>query len=236
MLERNHNEFNSSGRRTFRFLLSLVLLVFLAICFLTSNRYLPQKADESHSEKMGSFTSHAFQVHHLSEEMSTSTPPPKTTYSESQQSPQLAELKGRVTLAGKPESEFEFTSAACCPDFESLVSRSTRHYALNADRELADVIVFISDGLDSGTFLSPSQPLMLDQLACEFTPYILAVQTGQPLFIRNSDPCIRNIWIIPHVPGNSESIFWQRPGETNIHTVVFAQPEIFITIRSQSHY
>ena len=63
--------------------------------------------------------------------------------------------------------------------------------------EFADVIVSLkdADGKDiTGKSTGASAPAaVLDQKGCLYSPQISAIQTGQKMIVRNSDPCIHNV-------------------------------------------
>lgn len=57
---------------------------------------------------------------------------------------------------------------------------------------LADVFVYVKEGLGDMTFATPAAAL-LDQDGCEYKPHVLGVMVGQDLTIRNSDAVLHNI-------------------------------------------
>jgi plastocyanin len=60
--------------------------------------------------------------------------------------------------------------------------------------ELANVIVYIKPA--EGQKLAGPQrtdPVVLDQKGCMYSPHVLAVQTGQPVAVKNSDPFLHNV-------------------------------------------
>ncbi len=66
------------------------------------------------------------------------------------------------------------------------------------DGGLADVLVYVKSGL-KGTFPPPAEAALLDQKGCDYHPHMLAMRTGQPLKIRNSDETLHNIHPRPQV-------------------------------------
>jgi len=58
---------------------------------------------------------------------------------------------------------------------------------------LADVFVYVKQGLGDRTFPTPTTPVVLDQNGCEYTPHVIGVMVGQDLTIRNSDALLHNI-------------------------------------------
>ena len=77
---------------------------------------------------------------------------------------------------------------------------TTHFYVVGKNGELGDVIVFLkdADGKDiTGKSTGASAPpAVLDQKGCLYTPQFMAIQTGQKLTVKNSDPCVHNVDII----------------------------------------
>lgn len=61
------------------------------------------------------------------------------------------------------------------------------------DGNLANVFVFVSEGLGDRSFPATSEAVVLDQSGCRYVPHVLGIQTGQDLTIRNSDDVLHNI-------------------------------------------
>ena len=60
------------------------------------------------------------------------------------------------------------------------------------DGGLADVLVYVKSGIGT-PHSAPVEPLLLDQIGCEYSPSMIVVRVGQPLRIRNSDDTLHNI-------------------------------------------
>src|SRR5262252_70380 len=71
-----------------------------------------------------------------------------------------------------------------------------------ADGKLANVFVYIKDGLGNFSYDPPAGPVTIDQKGCRYHPHVLAVRIGQKLEIVNSDPTLHNIHALPK--GNQE--------------------------------
>ena len=77
-------------------------------------------------------------------------------------------------------------------------------------------------------------PAVLDQKGCLYTPQILAIQTGQKLVVKNSDPCLHNVHATPTAPGNPESNQVQGIGAADL-TYTYTQPEMFLKFKCDVH-
>lgn len=80
---------------------------------------------------------------------------------------------------------------ACPPDPqlpEVVVARNGK---------LANVFVYVKDADKLGTFAPPSEPVVMDQKGCHYTPHVLGLMVGQPLKILNSDNAEHNVHSMP---------------------------------------
>ena len=81
-------------------------------------------------------------------------------------------------------------------------SAPTSRIVVGENQALQNVFVYVKDGLGSFGFPIPSEPVVLDQDKCRYTPRVLGVRVGQPLQIRNSDPLLHNVRVERrHQPG-----------------------------------
>src|SRR5690348_18204140 len=63
--------------------------------------------------------------------------------------------------------------------------------------DLANVFVYVKDGLGNRTFDAPKDPVVLDQKGCQYHPHVLGVMAGQTVQIKNDDPTTHNIHPTP---------------------------------------
>lgn len=141
------------------------------------------------------------------------------------------DITGKIKLNGNAPAEIAIDPGAD-PKCSTLAKgKTTRHYRVGADKGLADVVVFVK-GAPAGT--PSTTPVLLDQVNCEYTPYILAAQAGQPISVRNSDPVFHNVHSTPAVPGNPEkNVAQATPGKTD--NFVFSKPEPFLRFKCEAH-
>ena len=74
-----------------------------------------------------------------------------------------ADITGKITLKGTPPPEKVLPLDATCGGLHSD-KPTTRFYVVGPAGELADVYVYIKDGLSGKTFEPPAQPGLLDQV------------------------------------------------------------------------
>jgi plastocyanin len=98
--------------------------------------------------------------------------------------------------------------------------------------KLANVFVYVKEGLPSGNFAVPAEPVTLDQKGCRYSPHMVGIMAGQPLKVTNSDTADHNIHDMPTKnPPFNES---QMPTDKPI-TKTFATPEMMIPVQCNQH-
>src|ERR1700684_3916194 len=97
---------------------------------------------------------------------------------------------------------------------------------------LANVFVYIKDGLRSRTLRVPKDPVVLDQSGCKYHPHVLGVMTGQTVQIKNDDQTTHNIHPTPK--DNREWNESQPPSSPAIEKN-FAREEIMLPVKCNQH-
>jgi len=144
-----------------------------------------------------------------------------------------ADITGVITFKGTPPPEKEIVPLENDPTCGALHTDKvfTHFYAAGPNGGLGDVVVALNvTGQSTGA--SAAQAL-LDQKGCLYSPSILAVQTGQKIIIRNSDPCIHNVHTISK-NGNAEHNDAQMSGGPDL-TYTFDKPEQFMKFQCDVH-
>ena len=88
-----------------------------------------------------------------------------------------------ITLTGDPK----------CVSENGAPQRPDERIVVGENQALQNVFVYVKDGLGSFAFPIPSEPAVLDQDKCRYSPRVLGVRVGQALQIRNSDPLLHNV-------------------------------------------
>ena len=96
---------------------------------------------------------------------------------------------------------------------------------------LANVVIYVSDGLTSHTFQPPQQPAVFEQKGCQYKPHVLAMQANQKLDVVNSDETTHNIH--PNPNNNREWNMTQPHGMPLEQT--FTREEIAIPVKCNIH-
>ncbi len=142
------------------------------------------------------------------------------------------EITGKITLKGTPAPEKDLPLDPTCGKIHP--TKKTRLYVVGKGGELADTFVYIKDGLTGKTFPVPEKPLVIDQAGCEYTPYVSGVMANQKVVVRNSDPVLHNVHVIPAVAGNKESNTAQLPKAKDLE-YTFAKEESFLKFKCDVH-
>ncbi len=144
-----------------------------------------------------------------------------------------ADIVGKVSLKGTPSKEVAVNMAAD-PKCGALHTEPvlTRFYVVSPDGGLGDVIVYIKSGLEQKEWPAPTKSLLLDQKGCEYSPYVTAVQVGQTIDIRNSDPTLHNVHATPTV--NKEFNFAQ-PVQGMVTKKTFDKAEVPVRFKCDVH-
>jgi plastocyanin len=88
-----------------------------------------------------------------------------------------------IVLTGDPK----------CVSENGAPQRPEERIVVGDNQALQNVFVYVKDGLGNYGFPLPSEPVVLDQDKCRYTPRVLGVRVGQALQIKNSDPLLHNV-------------------------------------------
>lgn len=145
------------------------------------------------------------------------------------------DITGSVTLKGTPPKEKEITpfkDDATCSKLSD--TPTTRFYVVGAKGELADVVVSLQ-GISGKSSGAAAEPSVLNQKNCLYVPQIMAVQTGQKIVVKNSDPVMHNVHDVPApTSGNPEENKAQLPGGGDL-SFSFSKPEMFLKFKCEVH-
>jgi len=153
------------------------------------------------------------------------------------------DITGTVTLSGTPPPAVgiePLKDDPICGQFYKEMPM-TKFFVVGPNKELADVIVMLKGVTGKSTGASAT-PVVLDQKNCLYSPQILAIQTGQKLLVRNSDPApvaMHNVHINPTVDANEKANAAalnaaQMAGAADL-TYTFPAPEIFQKFQCDVH-
>ncbi len=108
-----------------------------------------------------------------------------------------SDIKGVVMLEGTPPKNepIRMNADPVCVK-ENTTPQFQETYEVN-DGKLANVFVYVKDGLGNYVFDVPTEPAKIDQMNCRYHPHVFGMRVGQKLEIINSDPTLHNIHALP---------------------------------------
>ncbi len=146
------------------------------------------------------------------------------------------DITGTITLKGTPPKEKEITPLKEDPTCGKMHSEmpTTHFYVVGDKGGLGDVIVSLQ-GVSGKSTGASAPAALLDQKGCEYIPSILAVQTGQKVTVKNSDPVLHNVHAVPAAAsGNKEDNKAQMANSADL-TFTFDKPEEFLKFKCDVH-
>ena len=96
---------------------------------------------------------------------------------------------------------------------------------------LANVIVYVADGLGDQTFPAPQQAAEIEQKGCQYKPHVLAMQASQKLDVVNDDSTTHNIHPMPN---NNREWNKSQPHGMEVEET-FTREEIAIPVKCNIH-
>src|SRR5271170_6704229 len=101
-----------------------------------------------------------------------------------------------------------------------------------ADGKLANVFVYVKEGLGARTFDVPKDAVTLAQSGCRYKPHVIGVMAGQTIKIVNADPTTHNIHPTPK--NNRDWNESQAPQAAPLEKT-FAREEISLPVQCNQH-
>jgi hypothetical protein len=145
----------------------------------------------------------------------------------------VGSVTGSVTLDGKPVPAKPINMSAepyCQKAHPTPVVPP--EVVVNDKGDLANVVVYVKDGLSDYSFDTPKEPVVLNQQGCMYDPHIIALMTGQTFEVKNDDQTTHNIHPMPK--DNREWNKSQPPGATPIDET-FGRAEVAIPVKCNVH-
>lgn len=140
----------------------------------------------------------------------------------------VATISGTVYFTGTAPSPQKIDMSA-----DSGCKGQNQSEALLVDEgHLANVLVYVKDGLGGRSFSAPADKVTITQEGCRYRPHVAVAMAGQSVEFLNQDDTLHNTHPIPR--NNSEWNQSQMPnGGSFAHT--FTNPEVMIPIKCNQH-
>lgn len=106
-------------------------------------------------------------------------------------------ISGRVKFSGKAPTLLPLNTASV-PACNHPAGIPDESVVINSNGTLANVFVYLK-GVPASSG-SGEPPVVLDQVNCQYVPHVAAVQVGQTLRLKSSDPFLHNVHIADAQP------------------------------------
>ncbi|HEX9779917.1 MAG TPA: carboxypeptidase regulatory-like domain-containing protein [bacterium] len=143
-----------------------------------------------------------------------------------------ASVTGSVRFEGTPPERERIRMSAdpvCEQKHQSAVYKE--NVVVNDNGTLRNVFVYVKEGVQ-GSHPAPSEPVVLDQSGCGYTPHVFGVRVNQPLEIRNSDATLHNV---NAKPSGNRPFNLAQPVLGMKTTKTFTEPEIMVPFKCNVH-
>ncbi len=143
-----------------------------------------------------------------------------------------ATVSGTIHFTGQTKSPIEIDMAQD-PACSMSGANMTEQYVIH-NGGLANVFVYIKDGLGNKAYPIPRTPVAIDQKGCRFLPHVSGAMVGQQVAFSNSDSTMHNVHMTPAVAGNDAFDVSQGPN-SGPDRRQFHAPELMIALRCNNH-
>ncbi|MBV9573276.1 MAG: carboxypeptidase regulatory-like domain-containing protein [Acidobacteriales bacterium] len=142
-------------------------------------------------------------------------------------------ITGKVKLNGTAPHQrgIDMSKEPTCAAIHKDKPVTMENVVAGADGGLADVVVYISQGL-SGNEGASSEPVSITQKGCQYIPHVVALDVGQHMKVINADQTSHNIH--PQPKNNPEWNKSQPPGAPPFD-VTWANEEIAVPVKCNIH-
>lgn len=143
-----------------------------------------------------------------------------------------ATITGTVHFTGpaKPPIEIDMAQDPAC---SMSGANMTEQYVVKSGG-LANVFVYIKDGLGNKVYPITRAEVAIDQKGCRFVPHVSGAMVGQQVAFSNSDPTMHNVHMTPSVEGNDAFDVSQGPN-SGPDRRQFHVAELMIPLRCNNH-
>jgi len=116
-----------------------------------------------------------------------------------------SQITGTVKLDGQAphQKPIDTSKDPACAQTHSGPSLTTENVVVGGNGGLANVVIYISQGLTGNEAATPSQPATIDQKGCVYVPHVVTMNVGQHLTVLNSDKTAHNIHPQPNPAGGN---------------------------------
>ncbi len=144
-------------------------------------------------------------------------------------------ISGTIRFNGKAPTPIAIDMAqdpAC--GMATKTPNYTEQYIVH-DGKMADVFVYVKDGLGNRIYMPTKAPVVLDQKDCRYAPHVIGAMVGQPVEFRNSDPTMHNVHIVPPHAQDPAGFDISQPAMSGAEQHIFRAAGRMIPVRCNNH-
>jgi hypothetical protein len=143
-----------------------------------------------------------------------------------------AVVRGAITFQGTPPPPEPIDMSeepTCAQQYPEPPTKQV--VVVGPNGELANVFVYVKEGLAPRNWGTPREGMTIDQRGCQYQPHVLGIQVDQPLIIKNSDGILHNINTQPTV---NQGFNISQPVEMETERT-FSTAEVMIPVKCDVH-
>ncbi len=109
-------------------------------------------------------------------------------------------ISGTVSFDGKVPNLKPLSVAAEPMCVKKHATVPNEALVLGSGNTMANVVVKVIGGLPAGkSWPAPKEPVVMDQVGCQYVPHVMGIMVGQPFKVLNSDGILHNVHALPKV-------------------------------------
>lgn len=142
------------------------------------------------------------------------------------------DVSGEIQFEGDPPAavKIDMSQDPAC-DEAGQGDNLSQAFAVTGGK-LANVYVYVKEGLPAAEYPAPAEAAVLDQKGCRYTPHVMAVMANQKIVVKNSDQAMHNVH--PDAKNNRQWNVSQMPMGEPIEKT-FSEPEVMLPVRCNQH-
>lgn len=127
-------------------------------------------------------------------------------------------VRGTVTLKGEPPAMRAIDNGRCHAGAKPIVEETV---VVGPGGRLKNAVVYLK-GVPASAATQP--PAELDQVDCRYVPHVVALQVGQVLRVKTSDPAMHNVHAVAR---RNEAVNFAMAGGSSPRELTFGAAEVF---------
>ena len=147
------------------------------------------------------------------------------------------EIVGTVKLDGQAphQKPIDMSKDPACAQTAGGATVTAENVVVGGNGGLANVVVYISQGLTGNEGATPSQPATMKQKGCQYVPHVLAVNVGQHMTVLNDDKTAHNIHPQPNPAGGNGQWNKSQTAGSGPIDVAWTNEEVAIPVKCNIH-